>query len=68
MFFCEVIFNLLEVCVGSVCSHSCCETFLEENNTFQHYENYRFFGVSHKKIRRGGVGIFMRDDFNIFFT
>ena len=40
-----------------------CETFLDENNTFQHYENYRFFGVSRKKIRREGVGIFIRDDF-----
>ena len=40
-----------------------CETFFDENNTFQHYENYRFFSVSRKKIWKEGVGIFIRDDF-----
>ena len=40
-----------------------CETFLDENNTFQYYENYWFFGVSRQQIRRGGVGIFMQGDF-----
>ncbi|MFO7795213.1 MAG: reverse transcriptase family protein [Promethearchaeia archaeon] len=40
-----------------------CETFLDKNNTFQHYENYKFFHASRKQNKRGGVGIFIRDVF-----